>query len=187
MIVDCCRAVTKIKISNSLYLDWPQAIFKNIYLKWPLHSVQLYSAAGWKYNDWIFLHRVRNSWARIFKLLRSPRINFKESIPPACVACVGNFSPTMGARNQVGIGLLYRSSSLSSWPTQFQTRLLELIPRPMAGLKFSTPGGTVRQHYSYSVPSPHRLFYNPALFMTLGSGNVEVGRAQLGHWPSTNQ
>jgi hypothetical protein len=148
----------------------------------------LYSAAaGWKYNYWIFsrdrfffyLHRVRNSCARIFKLLRSPRIDFKESIPPACVACVGNFSHTMGARNQVGIGLLYRPSSLSSLPTQFQTRFLELIPRPIAGLKFSTPGGTVRQHYSYSVPSPHRLFYNPALFKTLGSWNDEAWRAQL--------
>jgi hypothetical protein len=41
----------------------------------------------------------------------------------------------MGARNQVGIGLSYRPASLA---TQFQTRFLELIPRPIAGLKFST-------------------------------------------------
>ncbi len=43
----------------------------------------------------------------------------------------------MGARNHVGIGLLYRPASLCSLATQFQTRFLESIPRPMAGLKFS--------------------------------------------------
>jgi hypothetical protein len=52
---------------------------------------------------------------------------------------VGNLSPAMGARNQVGIGLSYRPSSLSSWATQFQTRFLESIPRPIAGLKFLAP------------------------------------------------
>ncbi len=51
---------------------------------------------------------------------------------------VGNFSPAMGARNQVGIGLSYRPASLCSLATQFQTRFLESIPRPIAGLKFST-------------------------------------------------
>jgi hypothetical protein len=44
----------------------------------------------------------------------------------------------MGARNHVGIGLSYRSTSLCSFTTQFQTRFLESIPRPIAGLKFST-------------------------------------------------
>ncbi len=52
--------------------------------------------------------------------------------------CVGNLIPAMGARNQVGIGLSYRLVSLCSLATQFQTRFLEPIPRPMAGLKFST-------------------------------------------------
>ncbi len=51
---------------------------------------------------------------------------------------VGNLSPAMGARNQVGIGLSYRPASLCSLATQFQTRFLESIPRPIAGLKFST-------------------------------------------------
>ncbi len=41
-------------------------------------------------------------WARIFKVLRSPRINFKEPIPPGCVAwragtitlfLLGSYSP----------------------------------------------------------------------------------------------
>ncbi len=44
----------------------------------------------------------------------------------------------MEARNQVGIGLSYRPASQCSLATQFQTRFLELIPRPIAGLKFST-------------------------------------------------
>jgi hypothetical protein len=52
--------------------------------------------------------------------------------------CVGNLSPAMGARNQVGIGLSYRPASLCSLATQFQTRFLESIPRLIAGLKFST-------------------------------------------------
>ncbi len=60
-----------------------------------------------------------------------PRGNVSES-------CAGNFSPAMGARNQVGIGLSYLPASLCSLATQLQTRFLELIPRPTAGLKFST-------------------------------------------------
>ncbi len=51
---------------------------------------------------------------------------------------VSNLSPAMGARNQIGKGLFYRPASLCSLATQFQTRFLESIPRPMAGLKFST-------------------------------------------------
>jgi hypothetical protein len=54
------------------------------------------------------------------------------------VTCVGNFSPAMGAWNQVGIGLSYRPASLCSLATQFQTRFLELIPCHIAGLNFST-------------------------------------------------
>jgi hypothetical protein len=55
-----------------------------------------------------------------------------------CQSCVGIFSPAMGARNQVGIGLSYRPASLCSLGSQFQTRFLESIPRPIVGLKFST-------------------------------------------------
>jgi hypothetical protein len=54
------------------------------------------------------------------------------------VACVGNLSPAMGARNQVGKGLSYRLASLCSFATQFQTRFLETIPHPVPGFKFST-------------------------------------------------
>ncbi len=51
---------------------------------------------------------------------------------------IGNLSPAMGAMNQVGIGWSYRPTSLCSLATQFQTRFLELIPRPIAGHKFPT-------------------------------------------------
>ncbi len=44
----------------------------------------------------------------IFKLVRNPGIDSKESIPPAHVACAGIFKQSMGARNRVGIGLSYR-------------------------------------------------------------------------------
>jgi hypothetical protein len=50
-------------------------------------------------------------------------------------------SPAIGARNQLNqvvIGLSYQPASLCSLATQFQTRLLESIPRPIAGLKFLT-------------------------------------------------
>jgi hypothetical protein len=47
---------------------------------------------------------------------------------------VGNFSPAIGAQNQVGIGLSYRPASLCSLAIRF----LEWIPRPIAGLKFPT-------------------------------------------------
>jgi hypothetical protein len=53
-------------------------------------------------------------------------------------SCVGNLSPAMGARNQVGLGLTYQLAKLRSLATQFQTRFLESIPRPIAGLKFSS-------------------------------------------------
>jgi hypothetical protein len=49
-----------------------------------------------------------------------------------------HLSPDMGARNQVGIGLSYRHASLCSLATQFLTRFLESIPRPIAGLKILT-------------------------------------------------
>ncbi len=52
----------------------------------------------------------------------------------------------MGARNQVGIGLSYRPPSLCSLAIQFQTRFLESIPRPIAGLKFPTLVSQVGQH-----------------------------------------
>jgi hypothetical protein len=50
----------------------------------------------------------------------------------------GNLSPALGARNQVGIGLSYRPASLCSLASQFQTRFVESIPRPLAGLKIPT-------------------------------------------------
>jgi hypothetical protein len=43
----------------------------------------------------------------IFKLLRSPGIDSKETIPPAYVACAGILEQSIG--NRVAIGLPYRS------------------------------------------------------------------------------
>jgi hypothetical protein len=59
-------------------------------------------------------------------------------VPVSILSCVGNFSPSMGARNRVVIGLSYRPASLCSLATQFQTWFLESIPRPIAGLKIPT-------------------------------------------------
>ncbi len=74
---------------------------------------------------------------------------------------VGNFSPAMGARNRVGIGLSYRPASLCSLATQFQTRLLESIPRPIAGLKFPTLETNLQDWFAQSVNIRHILFASP--------------------------
>jgi hypothetical protein len=67
---------------------------------------------------------------------------FTSSLNSCPEACIGNLSHAMGARNQVGIGLSYRPASLLfSLATHFQTRFLESIPRPVAGLKFPTLDG----------------------------------------------
>jgi hypothetical protein len=44
----------------------------------------------------------------------------------------------------------------------------ESIPRNQFRLAVSGGGGPVRQPYSYSVPSPHRLFKNSSTGDTLG-------------------
>jgi hypothetical protein len=76
-----------------------------------------------------------------------PRKQFRQAVCVAWRARVGNLSPApVGARNQVGIRLSYRPASLCSMATQFQTRVLELIPRPIAGLKFPT-------HYDTPIPT----------------------------------
>ncbi len=68
----------------------------------------------------------------------------KMRIPPGKIlgtplvrpTCVGNLSPVMAARNQVGIGMSYWPVSLCSLATQFQTRFMKSILRLIAGLKF---------------------------------------------------
>jgi hypothetical protein len=50
----------------------------------------------------------------------------------------GNLGPAMGNRNQEVMGLSYRPASLCSLATQCQSRFLELIPCPLAGLEFPT-------------------------------------------------
>jgi hypothetical protein len=46
--------------------------------------------------------------------LGSPRIDSKESIPPAYVARAGILKQSMGARNRIGKGLSYRPAGLPS-------------------------------------------------------------------------
>ncbi len=62
----------------------------------------------------------------------------------------------MEARNQVGIGLSYRPASLRSLAIQFQTRFLESIPRPIAGLKFPTQATEAGE----SIPGLLKKFKN---------------------------
>jgi hypothetical protein len=66
-----------------------------------------------------------------------------RSLEPVSVTLV----PLLGARNQVGIGLSYRPASLCSLLTQFQTRFLESIPRPIVGLKFSTQESNISENH----------------------------------------
>jgi hypothetical protein len=72
--------------------------------------------------------------------------------------------PSMGARNQVGIGLSYRPASLRSLATQFQNRFLESIPFAIAGLKIQT-------QYDNPIPTrfidPIDCLKIPALFLPL--------------------
>jgi hypothetical protein len=68
------------------------------------------------------------------------------------IICVGNLSPAMMARNQVGIGLSYQPVSLCSFATQFQTRFLDSIPCPKAGLKFSALFNSVPPFIIHPVP-----------------------------------
>jgi hypothetical protein len=65
---------------------------------------------------------------------------------------VGNQSPPIGARKQVGIRLSYRPAILcSSFAIQFQTRFLESIPRPIAGFKFPTQVKKIKNHLALSA------------------------------------
>ncbi len=73
-----------------------------------------------------------NLWAQIWKLLRSSGINSNESIPPAYVA------------KWAGTTTLFLHGSYS----------------PHILFEDSSIGVPVRQPYSYSVPSPPRLFKN---------------------------
>jgi hypothetical protein len=96
-------------------------------------------------------------------LLKEPQ----ESIPPAYVACAGNLSPAVVARNQVGIGLSYRPASLCSLATRFQTRFLESIPRPIAGLKIPTLVGRYYNPIPTRFPTPIDCSKIPALCIRL--------------------
>ncbi len=78
----------------------------------------------------------------------------------------------MEARNQEGIGLSYRPASQSSLATQFQTQFLELIPRPIAGLKFPTLASRYDNPITIRFPAPIDCLRIPAQYMLL----VDVAR-----------
>jgi hypothetical protein len=89
----------------------------------------------------IFAHwrHFLGSWARIFKLLRSPRINSKEPIPPAYV----------------------------TWRAGTTTESYS-VPSPHRLFKNSISGGPGRQSYSFSVPNPIDCLKIPALLFREG-------------------
>jgi hypothetical protein len=91
--------------------------------------------------------------AGIFKLLRSPGIDSKESIHLAYLARVRILKQSMGARNREEIGLWYRLIARLH-------RLAESIPGLLKCLKI--PALAVRPVYDNPVPTrflaPHRLF-----------------------------
>jgi hypothetical protein len=112
----------------------------------------LYSALSWQQQIkkqvapcWIQLFHC-DPFSIVWKLLKFKKLNH-ESWTFACFRPVGiiiyipvSVSPAMGARNQEGIEFSYRPASLCSLATQFQTRFLESILRPIAWFKFSTLG-----------------------------------------------
>ncbi len=113
-----------------------------------------------------------------------------------CDDCVGNFSPAMEDRNQVGIGLSYRPASLSSLATQFQTRFLESIPCPIGGLKclvtFGISHGEIISIEKYlwsdacfrpltSHPWPLRLFF-PQLATIVDKKQKKTSEGLLRIW-----
>jgi hypothetical protein len=92
----------------------------------------------------------------IFKLIhiRCPGKDSKESIPSAYVACAGIFKQSMGARNQVGIGLLYRPAMLY--------RLAESIPGLLKSLKIPSLAGRYHKPYDF-IPQSGTLNLATAL------------------------
>jgi hypothetical protein len=118
--------------------------------RFPNNIIKIFLLEGFFHLPPVSLTPVANLELRI-----SPRIFEKiRNVPNGIIRGGGNWfkkknrrkksrdtvplSPAMGAKNQEGIGLSYRPASLRSLATQFQTRFLESIPRPIAGLKFST-------------------------------------------------
>jgi hypothetical protein len=77
------------------------------------------------YNSAGSLEQYTGAWNRVgigfsyrsarggnFKLLMSPEIDSKESIPPAYVVYAGIFKQSIRAKNRVGIGFSYRPARL---------------------------------------------------------------------------
>ncbi len=95
---------------------------------------------------------------RIFKLLRSTKIDSNELIPPGCVACGGILEQSLWSRNREWIGLSYRPAR--------QQRLAKSIPwnRFPQGIEFRAPYKfkipPLAGRYDNPVSSTNRLFKN---------------------------
>ncbi len=101
-------------------------------------------------------------------------------------ARVGNLSPAIGTRIHVGIGLSNRPARLCSLATEFQTRFLELIPRPKAGLKFLTQRAEASLE---SIPGLIKSLRILSLSPETGSLHSRsfVVKTSFGHIPSNEQ
>jgi hypothetical protein len=99
------------------------------------------------------------TWARIFKLLRSPRIDSKEPILPGCVAWARIFKllRTPGIDSKKSIPPCSLCSQAGRYDEPIPTRFLA----PHRLFKNSSSGGPVRQPFSSSsVPSPYWMYKN---------------------------
>ncbi len=96
-------------------------------------------------------------WAgRMFKLLWSPGpgIDSKETIPPAYVAWARIFKLLRGPRTDSREPIPLGCVAWRASPTTFSYS----VPSPRRLFKNSSTFRPVRQPYSYSVPNLHRLF-----------------------------
>jgi hypothetical protein len=96
----------------------------------------------------------------VFKLLRNPGIDSRESIPPVYVACAGILEQSMGARNREGRRLSYRPARLH--------RLLEIssvesIPGLLKSLKIPPLAGRYNNTLPTRFPAPTDCSKIPAL------------------------
>jgi hypothetical protein len=97
----------------------------------------------------------------------------------------------MGTRNQVDKGLSYRSASLCSLATQFQSRFLESIPRPIADLSFRLRARICKQLWSPGIDSEKSISTAYIAWRASTTNRVSYRPARLGidfwaPWRSTN-
>ncbi len=114
-----------------------------LHISWP-ERCSCYSAFTWGRVNTFKRRDTSESKAQIFKLLRGPGIDSKESILPAYMAWAEIFKHTVGARNQVGIG--YRQATKACGIDS-----LESIPELLKCFKIPALAGR------YDIPVPTRF------------------------------